>query len=136
MNELTTDELQPHITILGWLYLIAHAVFLVLGVFVFLLLTGIGLASGDVTARSVLGIVGISVGLLLTIVALPGLAAGYGLLKRKSWARPLARSRYRRISRACSTSPTSSRSSAATSSSRPSCSCSPRSTTRARPAPR
>ena len=75
MNELTTDELQPHITILGWLYLIGHAVFLVLGVFVFLLLPGIGLASGDVTARCVLGIVGISVGLLLTIVALPGLAA-------------------------------------------------------------
>jgi hypothetical protein len=90
MNTLTTDELQPHITILGWLYLIGHAVFLVLGVFIFLLLTGIGLASGDMTARSVLGIVGISVGLLLTIVALPGLAAGYGLLTRKTWARPLA----------------------------------------------
>lgn len=90
MNTMNGRNMQQHITILGWLYLVGHAVFLAIGIFVFVLLTGIGVASGDPQARSILSIVGTSVGLLLTVLAIPGLAAGYGLLKRTSWARALA----------------------------------------------
>jgi hypothetical protein len=87
MNPRQADQ---HIVILGWLYLAGHALFLVVGGFVFLLLTGVGLATADMEARAVLLVVGPSVGLLLAILALPGLAAGYGLLNHKPWARILA----------------------------------------------
>jgi hypothetical protein len=90
MNETMQRDVQQHITILGWLYIVGHALFLIVGGFVFLLLTGIGAGSGDDEAARILPIVGISVGLLLAALALPGLAAGYGLLTHKPWARVLA----------------------------------------------
>jgi hypothetical protein len=90
MNSINQRDVQQHITILGWLYLVGHAIFLVVGVFVFVLLTGIGVATGEAEARTVLGVVGTSVGLLLAALAIPGLLAGYGLLAKKPWARILA----------------------------------------------
>lgn len=90
MNSMNVREVQQHVTILGWLYIIGHALFLVVGGFVFVLLTGIGVASGEPEARTVLSIVGTSIGLLLAALALPGMLAGYGLLKHRPWARVLA----------------------------------------------
>ena len=90
MNEMNQRDLQQHVTILGWLYIVSHALFLAVGGFVFLLLTGIGVATGEAEALTVLGVVGTSVGLLLAALAVPGLLAGYGLLARKTWARILA----------------------------------------------
>jgi hypothetical protein len=81
---------QQHVTMLGWLYLLGHALFLLVGLFIFTLLTSLGLTVPDPQARAVLLIVGPSVGLLLVMLALPGLAAGYGLLTRRPWARVLA----------------------------------------------
>jgi hypothetical protein len=78
------------VTILGWLYIIGHAIFVVLGMFLFILLTGIGLAVPDPDARLVLPVVGTAVGWLLILLSLPGLIAGYGLLTAKPWARVLA----------------------------------------------
>ena len=37
----------------------------------------------------ILGIIGLSVGAFLVVMGVPGLAAGYGLLKRRPWARML-----------------------------------------------
>jgi hypothetical protein len=90
MNEIMQRDVPQHVTILGWLYIVGHALFLVVGGFVFLLLAGIGAASGEAEAARILPIVGMAVGLLLAALALPGLAAGYGLLKHKPWARILA----------------------------------------------
>ena len=59
------------------------------GAFVFLLLTGIGAASGERQALTILGVVGTSVG-LLTALGVPGLIAGYGMLTHKPWARIMA----------------------------------------------
>lgn len=88
-NHLDQKALDLHVTILGWFHIIGHAIFLVIGLFVFMLLTGIGAASGEVEAVAVLGVVGSSVGLLLSALALPGLLSGYGLLTRKPWGRVL-----------------------------------------------
>jgi hypothetical protein len=90
MNEIMQHDVQQHITVLGWLYIVGHALFLIVGGFVFVLLTGIGFGSGDAEAARILPIVGISIGLLLMALPLPGLAAGYGLLTHKPWARILA----------------------------------------------
>lgn len=90
MNSMSQRDLQQHVSILGWLYVVANALALATGAFVFLLLTGIGAATGERQALTILGVVGTSVGLLLTAIGAPGLVAGYGLLTHKPWARVLA----------------------------------------------
>lgn len=90
MNQLTEQQLDQHVTVLGWLHIIGNLFFLVIGGFIFMLLGGIGAVSGDAQAVAVLSIVGLSVAGLLAILGLPGIVAGFGLLAHKSWARYLA----------------------------------------------
>ena len=90
MNDTMQRDVPQHVMILGWLYTVGHALFLAVGGFIFLLLAGVGAASGDPEAARILPIVGMAVGLLLAALALPGLIAGYGLLTHKPWARILA----------------------------------------------
>jgi hypothetical protein len=90
MDHIDERQIGQHIMIVGWLHIVGSAIFLAIAAFVFALLTGIGVASGDVEAVTVLGIVGTSVAAFLSILALPGIAAGVGLLMRKGWGRILA----------------------------------------------
>ena len=83
-------ELERHVPILGWLHVAAGALFVLSGLFVFTFFTGIGVASGEADAMRILGIIGLSVGSFLVVMGAPGLAAGYGLLKRRPWSRMLA----------------------------------------------
>ncbi len=90
MNLLDEKELELHVKVLGWLHILGNALFLVIGITGFIFLTGIGAVSGDLEAVKVLGFIG-SVGVaFFSMLALPGLVAGYGLLKRHSWSRVLA----------------------------------------------
>jgi hypothetical protein len=90
MSMIKDSDIHQHVTILGWVYIIGNALLLMIAGFVFVLLTSVGLAVPDPVARSILPVVGPAVGLLLAALALPGLAAGYGLVTRKPWARVLA----------------------------------------------
>jgi hypothetical protein len=90
MNQLKQNDMQQHVTVLGWLYIIGHVFFIVIGGFVFVLLAGIGVVVDNREALSILGIVGTWIALFLTALALPGLIAGAGLLKRQMWGRVLA----------------------------------------------
>ena len=89
---MNVKQLEQHIPILGAIHLIGGALFVVIGGFVFFLLTGIGAAVAieDPIAPRVLVLVGTAVGIFMAVLGLPGIAAGYGLLKRRSWARGLA----------------------------------------------
>ena len=90
MNQLNQRQLQQHATLLGWLLIVEHAILLLVGAFVFVLLTSVGLVSRDSEAMTIFGIVGTSVGMFLAALSVPGIVAGIGLLKRKSWGRFLA----------------------------------------------
>ena len=90
MDTLNRQDLQVHVKILAWIQIANGAVMLVVGGFVFLLLSGIGFASGDPTSTAILTVVGTSVGILMMVLSLPSLLAGYGLLIGKSWGRILA----------------------------------------------
>lgn len=90
MNLLNERDLRLHVNILGWLYIVGHAFFLVIALFIGMLLPTIGVFSGDPEAAIVLPIVGTAVGIFLTFIALPGILAGYGLLKGRNWGRILA----------------------------------------------
>ncbi|CAN5151857.1 MAG: hypothetical protein ACR2GW_09895 [Pyrinomonadaceae bacterium] len=82
--------MQQHISILGALYIVFGALGLLAAVIVFVSVVGGGLLSGDREAIAVTSGVGFFVALLIAILSLPSLAAGIGLLKRRSWSRLLA----------------------------------------------
>jgi len=89
MNQLSERDLPQHVRIAAWLLILPSALYVLLGGFVFALLAGIGVASGDGDAFAVLSVTGMSVGALLAGLALPGFAAGYGMLARRTWGRVL-----------------------------------------------
>ncbi len=90
MKQTEFKELDKHITILGWLHIALNVLTLCIGVFVFFILIGAGLLAADGEATSILAVVGTFVLGILVVVSIPGILAGWGLLKRKSWARILA----------------------------------------------
>lgn len=90
MNQMDMREMEQHVTILGWLLIVGHAIFLAIGVFVLVLLVSVGAVTGDQNAWAIMTIVGVSLAAVMSLLALPGIAAGYGLLKRRPWGRILA----------------------------------------------
>lgn len=90
MDYLEEQDLRTHVTILGWLLIVGHAVLLLVGAFVFMLLLLVAPFTGDRDALVILPVVGMFVGGLLTFLGLPGIVAGWALLKRWAWGRVLA----------------------------------------------
>jgi len=90
MNSIDEKQMHTHVTLVAWLHIIVDAFFLLGGCFVFFLLTGIGVAVNESEATPILAIVGLCTGSFMVLLALPGIIAGVGLLRRKSWARILA----------------------------------------------
>jgi len=82
--------MDNHVRILGLVYLVYHAIALIIGVLAFFLLSGIGIISGDVQAAGILGLIGTAIAVFMAVLAAPGLLAGFGLLARKNWGRILA----------------------------------------------
>jgi hypothetical protein len=90
MNSLDHEQLRTHVPIVAWLNIIGSIVLLGIALLLLVLLPGIGVMSGDRQAMGILAVVGVGVGIFMAVLALPGLLAGIGLLKRKSWGRVLA----------------------------------------------
>jgi hypothetical protein len=81
--------MQKHVELLAILRIVYSAIGLLIGVVIFVLLPGIGWASGDPTALKVLQIIGSVLGGFLIVFSIPGIIAGVGLLKLRPWARIL-----------------------------------------------
>ena len=82
--------METHVKVVGWLHIVLSALGLLGAAFVFILVFGGGLISGDHTAILVTFLVAVFVSGLLVAISLPGLIAGMGLLRFKPWARILA----------------------------------------------
>jgi hypothetical protein len=82
--------MQQHINILGWLYIVFGALGVLVALFVLLVVGGTGLLSGDAQAAALLSGIGFFVAVIVAILSVPSIIAGWGLLKRKSWSRLLA----------------------------------------------
>lgn len=89
MNNISHKDMETHISILGWIYIIGNAFLLMMGGLGLFFFMGIGVMSGEMEAAGILTIVGMTGLVFFAVLALPGIFAGYGLLKRKSWARVL-----------------------------------------------
>ena len=79
--------MEQHVKILGWCYIIYSGLFLLLGLFLFFVISGAGVLSGDRQAMLITGAVGTALGILFVGLSLPGLITGFGLLKFRPWAR-------------------------------------------------
>lgn len=90
MEKYEYRDMAQHIKLLGWIYIVMHVSFLALMSFIILLMIGGGLLAAEVEAFLAISLVATFVGAIMLVVSVPGIVAGYGLLKRKSWARPLA----------------------------------------------
>ncbi len=87
---MNQQQLEQHVPILGWIHIVSNIIFLLIGFFVFLLLAAIGVAAGDPEAAPILLVVGTFVAGIFVVLGLPGIVAGWGLLRRKAWSRILA----------------------------------------------
>jgi hypothetical protein len=88
--------MDTHVKVLGVLYIAFSALSLLAALFLLLAVGGaagiVGVAAdpGDAAiAIPILGLAGSALGLMLMVLALPGLIAGWGLLGFKPWARIL-----------------------------------------------
>ncbi|HEX3582592.1 MAG TPA: hypothetical protein VH087_12570 [Thermoanaerobaculia bacterium] len=81
--------MDTHIKVLGFLYIIAGAILVVLGLMLFGIIGGSGLISGDRQAMFVTGIVGTALAVFFVILSIPSIIAGIGLLNHREWARIL-----------------------------------------------
>ena len=89
MNRLSSRDLEKHVTILGWLYLIGSGLAVLLGsgaYIYFMLRSDGGTAAGGARSVAIMGLAYLGL-ILLTI---PGFLAGDGLLKRKRRGKILA----------------------------------------------
>jgi hypothetical protein len=82
--------MKKHIQLLGIFHLVLSGMALFFALMVFAILFGIGWISQDETALGVLTTIGVLVATFMTLVSVPGIIAGIGLLKFQYWARILA----------------------------------------------
>jgi len=82
--------MEKHFQVLGVLYIVFRELGILSAAFLFLVIVGGGVLSGDEEAMRITAIVGVAIGGFLTLVSAPGIVAGIGLLKRQNWARVLA----------------------------------------------
>jgi hypothetical protein len=81
--------MDQHVKVVAILSIIFGALMAVLGVGLFAIIAGAGVASGEQDALIVTGSVGMLVGGLFVVLALPAIIGGIGLLKRRDWGRIL-----------------------------------------------
>ncbi len=81
--------MQRHLSLLGLLHLIIGCFGLLAALIVFVALVGGGMLSGEAGAFFVTTTVGTLIAAFLTVISLPSVIAGLGLMARKPWARVL-----------------------------------------------
>jgi hypothetical protein len=81
--------MEKHVTIIGILYIVLNALWVIVAAIIFSVLTGAGMISGDEEAIAITALVGIVVASFLGLISLPGIIGGIGLLKWQPWARIL-----------------------------------------------
>lgn len=81
--------MERHLTILGVLHIALGVLGLLVAAFVFFAIAGAGMLSGELAAIGITSTIGAVIAVFISILSLPALVAGAGLLARHSWARVL-----------------------------------------------
>ena len=81
--------MEKHVTFVAVINIAFGFLGIFLGFVLFVILIGAGLISHDPEAMTITTIVGIAVGCFLILISIPEIIGGFGLLKRRPWARVL-----------------------------------------------
>jgi hypothetical protein len=81
--------MRDHIKILGWIHLVGGGIGLVVGIGLAATMGFASLFSGDAEATAALGIISVVLVAMMTVLSLPALLCGWGLLKYRPWSRIL-----------------------------------------------
>ncbi len=81
--------MEKHLTAVAALHVGLSILGGLIGIFIFVLLTGIGAITQEKEAFLILSTIGTGVGVLLMVLSVPGIIGGIGLFKRQEWARIL-----------------------------------------------
>ena len=81
--------MEKHIPVVAWLHIVLGAIGIIVAIFLFFIIAGAGMISGDEMAMALLAIVAWFLGILISVLSLPGIIGGFYLLQRKDWARIL-----------------------------------------------
>lgn len=81
--------MHEHLRIVAWIHLAMGALGVLVGIFVFGVMGSVGALTGDVREGTLLAVLGALLAGFFTLMSVPALVGGWGLLKRKPWARIL-----------------------------------------------
>ena len=81
--------MEKHLTVIAIIHIAFGLLLLFLGIGLFVVISGGGLISGEPQAIFVTSVVGSALGLFFTLLAIPGIIGGIGLLKMLGWSRIL-----------------------------------------------
>lgn len=90
MDKKTLQNREQHLNVLGWLYVGLSALLILVAFVLFVFMLFGGLMSGSGEDFVVTTLVGFGISTFMLLLSAPGFIAGYGLLKRKPWARTLS----------------------------------------------
>jgi hypothetical protein len=82
--------LDRHRVILGWCFIAAGALGVLVAFIALVAIAGGGWLADDPEARRVTGLVGGAIALFFVLFSLPTIIAGFGLLKQRYWGKVLA----------------------------------------------
>ncbi len=82
-------DMKGHIKAVGIINIVFGVLGLIVAGFLFLIIAGAGIISGDPEAMTITSIVAVALSSLIAVLSIPELIAGYGILKFKSWGRIL-----------------------------------------------
>jgi len=81
--------LRNHLTLVGAFHLGFGLLGIVIAVFIYSIVAGAGILSGEPEAIAITSFVGSAVAMLIAVTSVPAVIGGIGLLKRRPWARIL-----------------------------------------------
>ena len=79
--------MEKHLTIVALINITFGIILFCVGILLFVLIAGGGMLSGDIEAIFITGSIGSAFGLFFTILAIPEILGGIGLLQKKNWGR-------------------------------------------------
>jgi len=81
--------MEKHIPVIAWLHIVLGALGILFAIFLFTVVAGAGILTGNDIAIALIAFVAWFLGFLIAILSLPGIIGGIYLLKHRAWARIL-----------------------------------------------
>lgn len=84
---MDANQAKHHLRTLGILHIVLGILGIVIALFVYMAITMGGMLSGDMEAITITQIIGIAIGVFITLFSLPGIIGGWGIMRHKFWAK-------------------------------------------------